>query len=166
MKNETHAGACWLRRAALVAFCAICMSLASCGGLRLLTPGGSSGQPTPGVTPSACATTICAGYDQNGQTLTLHPNDTLTVTLPLTTWSFQGSSNQQTLAQVGSAVVSPAPFNKSTCPFGGCGTVAAKFRAVAPGTSQVSASRQSCGEAMRCTGADASYRLAVVVTST
>ncbi|GAC1634677.1 MAG: hypothetical protein NVS4B2_21600 [Chloroflexota bacterium] len=69
------------------------------------------------------------------------------------------------LTQLGSVIVSRKPFNKTTCPYGGCGTVTAKFRAAKAGTAQVSATRVSCGEAMGCTGAAASYRLTVRVTA-
>lgn len=166
MKHEARTFVFWLRRVACAAFCVIYMSLVSCSGLSGVGTDSPNGQPTPSPTPDACAGSRCVGYDQNGQTLTLHSGDTLTVVLPATTWSIQGSSNSQVLAQVGSAVVSPAPFNKTTCPFGGCGTVTARFRAVSPGTAQVSASRNSCGEAMGCTSATGTYRLTVVVRAT
>jgi hypothetical protein len=62
-------------------------------------------------------------------------------------------------------VVSPAPL--PTCPVAGsgCGTVAQEFRAVAPGMAQVTASRVSCGEALRCGDAAGHYQLTVEVTA-
>jgi hypothetical protein len=95
----------------------------------------------------------------------LQAGEILTVVLSSTWWSFQGSSNAQVLAPVGAAVASPGPFNQQTCPYGGCGTVKAVFRAVGPGTAQVSASRVSCGEAMRCIGTAGLYQLTVVVAA-
>jgi hypothetical protein len=139
------------RTAPVLLCCLVCLSLASCVGL----PGGTS-------TPSA---DIQAGNAQNGKSITLHTGQTLLVTLSSTYWSIQGSSDQQVLAVVGEPVVSPAPW--STCPVAGsgCGTVAQMFRAVAAGTAEVSASRVSCGEAMRCGPAAGQYRLNVAVTA-
>ncbi|HKT37795.1 MAG TPA: hypothetical protein VJR48_05445 [Ktedonobacterales bacterium] len=81
------------------------------------------------------------------------------VTLGSTYWTIQGSSNPQALVPVGTAVASPG----SCPPGGGCGTVSQEFRAVAPGVAQITASRVSCGEAMRCIGAAGQYELTVQV---
>jgi len=149
MSRKVSVVACWL----CVAACSV-LCLASCG---------VGNDQTTCTTPSSTAQHIQAGDDQNGQSMTLHLGQTLTVTLCSTYWSFQGSSNPRVLALVGEAVVSPAP--QSVCPVAGtgCGTVVQKFRAVGPGTAQVTASRVSCGEAMRCGGAAGSYKLAVTV---
>jgi hypothetical protein len=106
---------------------------------------------------------VRAGDDQNGRTISLQAGQTLLVTLSSTYWSFQGSSNPQVLAPVGTATASPVP--KSTCPGPGsvCGTVAQVFHALAPGTAQVTATRVSCGEALRCTGDSGLYQLTVQV---
>jgi hypothetical protein len=106
---------------------------------------------------------IRVGESENGRTLTLHPGQVLAVKFGSTFWTFKGSSNPRVLAQLGPAVVAQTQFNKSTCPYGGCGTVTARFRAVRSGTAQVSAIRTSCGEAMGCTGAAGLYHLTVVV---
>jgi hypothetical protein len=128
-----------------VACCAIGMCLASCG----LSSGG-----TP--------VNYQAGDDQNGHALTLHPGQTLLVTLASTYWTFEGSSDPQVLAAVGTPAVAPA-----TCGVAGsgCGTVSQEFRALEPGTAQVTASRVSCGEAMACTGASGHYLLSVQVVA-
>lgn len=145
MNSEIRATAFWLRGAAVAACCAVCMCLASCGWLA------PSGQPV----------NFRAGDDQNGTSMTLHPGQTLLVTLSSTYWSFQGSSDAQVLAPVGAPVASPG-----SCPPGvGCGTVAQEFRAVGTGTAHVAASRVSCGEAMRCVGASGQYELTVKVTA-
>ena len=99
--------------------------------------------------------------------MTLHSGQTLTVTLCSTYWTFQGNTNPQVLALVGVPIVSPAPLDKHTCAAAGsgCGTVSAEFRAVGIGTTQITASRVSCGEAMGCVGASGLYQLAVKVTA-
>jgi hypothetical protein len=145
MNREAPARECWLGRAAVVACCVIGLVLAGCRG--------TSGTTTP--------SSVHAGDAQNGTTVTLHPGQTLVVALASTYWTFAGSSDPKVLASVGTPVAAPG-----TCPPGaGCGTVSQAFHAVGPGTAQVSASRVSCGEAMRCTGGAGSYRLTVQVTA-
>lgn len=144
MNSGRRAMAFWRRGAAVAACFAVCVCLASCGWSA------PSGQPA----------SFRAGDDQNGTSMTLHPGQTLLVTLASTYWSFQGSSDTQVLAPVGAPVISPA----SCPPGGGCGTVAQEFRAVGSGTAQVTASRVTCGEAMRCVGASGQYQLTVTVT--
>ncbi|HEX8034375.1 MAG TPA: hypothetical protein VF510_11030 [Ktedonobacterales bacterium] len=147
MNSDTQSKAFWLRGAAVVACCAVCMCLASCA-WPLST------------TPSSPPVSVRAGDDQNGTSIKLYLGQTLMVTLSSTYWSFQGSSDSQVLASVGSPIVSPAHCDVPGC---GAGTVSEEFRAVGPGMAQVTASRVSCGEAMRCTGANGRYQLTVQV---
>ena len=162
MNRQSRTIAFWLRPAAGAAICAVCVFLGSCAFPAAVTTGSSTGQPTSSPTVVG---SIHVTDDQDGGNFTLHPGETLTVVLSLTTWTFQGSSDPRVLAQVGSPVVSPTPFNKTTCPYGGCGTVTAVFRAVASGTANVLATRDSCGEAMGCTGDAARYQITVMVTA-
>lgn len=161
MRNHVRAFAFWWRSGAVVALCAGCIMLASCGGLARVAPSSATGQPTLSPTGTTSAGSLRVGDDQNGKTITLHPGQTMTLVLSSTAWTIQGSSDPQVLAQVGTAVASPA----ATCPYGGCGTVSATFRAVAAGMAHVSASRSSCGEAMGCTSAAGTYQITVVVTA-
>jgi hypothetical protein len=93
----------------------------------------------------------------------MHPGQTLMVTLGSTYWTIQGSSDSQVIAPVGAAITTPQSC--SAPPGSGCGTVSQEFRAVKSGTAQVTASRVSCGEAMRCVGPAGQYKLTVQVTS-
>ncbi|HEY7342848.1 MAG TPA: hypothetical protein VH591_18390 [Ktedonobacterales bacterium] len=106
---------------------------------------------------------IQAGDNQNGTSMTMRPGQTLMVTLGSTYWTIQGSSDSQVLESVGAAVTSPQSC--SAPPGSGCGTVSQEFRAVRAGTARVTASRVSCGEAMRCVGPAGQYQLTVQVTS-
>ena len=145
MNSGVPALAFRLRAAAVAAGCVVSICLASCG--------------LPWI--SAPAGTIQAGDTQNGKSVMLRPGQTLTVMLSSTYWTFQGSSNLQVLAPVGASVPSPG-----SCPPGvGCGTITQEFRAVGPGTAQVTASRVSCGEAMRCIGSAGQYQLTVQVSA-
>lgn len=131
--------------------------LAACGAV---TPVGS-GSPSPASSPVAGLTV--ARDSDNGKTLNLHVGDRLEVQLGSTYWTVNGSTNGAVLQTIGQAVVSPQPTG--CVPGAGCGFVTALFDAVAPGNAAVTASRNSCGEAMGCTGDQGLYRVSVVVTS-
>jgi hypothetical protein len=149
----------WLRGVVIASCCVAGMCLVSCEAVAGHGPGGT--------TPSGGAGGIHAGYDQNGTSITLHPGQTLIVTLPTTYWTIQGSSNPQALAPVGAPIASLAP--KDSCTFGGClalqGSTIETFRAVGPGVALVTASRVTCGEAMGCVGSAGRYQLTVTVTT-
>jgi hypothetical protein len=133
-------------------------ALTACGAVSTGSPG--SGSPTPASSPTS-GTTIATDSD-NGKTVELRVGDRLEVQLSSTYWNVTGSSNPSVLRAMGPAVVSPQP---SGCvPGAGCGLVTELFAAVSPGTAVVTASRNSCGEAMGCTGNQGSYRVTVTVT--
>jgi hypothetical protein len=132
-------------------------SLASCG--AAMTGAGAS--PSPGSSPEAGL--IVATDSDNGKTLELHVGDRLEVTLNSTYWNIQESSDLSVVRLAGPMAVSPRP--NGCVPGGGCGLAIATFDAVGTGTADVTASRTSCGEAMRCVGSAGSYRLSVVVVS-
>jgi hypothetical protein len=102
----------------------------------------------------------------NGTTMALHRGDTLTVTLHSTYWTIEGSSKPTVLVAQGPATTAGEPPSSKRCvPGQGCGTVTESFTAVGDGTADVTASRTTCGEAMRCTTpAQSRWVLHVVVT--
>src|SRR5437879_3621885 len=110
--------------------------------------------------PTAPAT-ITAHEQDSGHTLRMRVHDHLVVVLGSTYWTVQGSSNPRVLRQIGPSKVEP---RRAGCvPGQGCGTVTTGFEALAPGRADVTASRITCGEAMRCTGSAGSYRGRIVV---
>jgi hypothetical protein len=131
--------------------------LASCG--AVMTSGGAS--PSPGSTPQARQ--IVATDSDNGKTFELHIGDQLEVRLNSTYWTIHESSDLSILRLAGPVAISPRP--NGCVPGAGCGLAIASFDAVGRGSADITASRTSCGEAMRCVGDAGSYRLAVVVTS-
>jgi hypothetical protein len=96
-----------------------------------------------------------------GTTVTLHIGDRLKVVLASTYWTIHPASKPAVLRSDGRPVTTPRPTG--CVPGGGCGTVTATFTAAGDGTTIVSASRTSCGEALRCTGGNGVYRVSVVV---
>jgi hypothetical protein len=131
--------------------------LASCG--AAMTGGGSS--PSPGSTPQARL--MVATDPDNGKTFELHVGDRLEVKLESTYWNIHESSDLNVLRLAGPMAISPRP--NGCVPGAGCGLAIASFDAVGSGSADVTASRDSCGEAMRCVGSAGSYRVSVVVIS-
>jgi predicted secreted protein len=124
----------------------------------------------PGATVSGAAapsggvpTTVTAAEADNGRTLRLSVGDELVVRLSSTYWEFTTPPGGGAVMSLGPQNVIASAPGAGCVPGAGCGTVTARFRAVAPGGQTISANRTSCGEAMRCTGAEGSYRLYLVV---
>lgn len=114
---------------------------------------------------------VTATVSDNGHTLHLAVGDRLTVVLSSTYWSVPASNSDRVL-RPDSHHYSVAPLTGSsstidqTCVVGeGCGSVTATFTATSAGGEVVTASRTSCGEAMRCVGSAGTYRLTVLVGS-
>jgi hypothetical protein len=106
---------------------------------------------------------VTVGFGDKGSTVNLRVGETLRVVLDSTYWSIKPSSNANVLAARGVPVV--APRLVGCVPGQGCGTTTALFRALAPGVASISASRASCGEAMRCTLGNGSFKVTVRVQS-
>lgn len=78
-------------------------------------------------------------------------------------WTVVGSSRPDVLAQDGPT--RQLPRTPSTCPPGvGCQPLQTFFTARTPGSAVVSATRTTCGEALRCLPGQGSLRITVVVT--
>jgi len=131
--------------------------LASCG--AVIT--GSGASPSPGSTPEAGL--IVATDSDSGKSFELHVGDRLEVKLASTYWNIHESSDLSVLRLAGPTAISPQP--NGCVPGAGCGLAIADFDAVGSGSADVTASRTSCGEAMRCVGSAGSYRITVVVIS-
>jgi len=97
-----------------------------------------------------------------GTTVTLHAGDRLEVVLASTYWAIHAASKPAVLRADGEQVTTP---QLNACvPGGGCGTASRRFTAIAKGKTTVSASRTSCGEALRCTDGNGRFAVTVVVT--
>ncbi len=103
----------------------------------------------------------------NGHTVALKAGQRLEVILGSDYWTVQGSSAPRVLRQDGATTTLPTPSDCAARPPGmGCTPVRTDFSALAPGTAVVTASRMSCGEAMRCPPGMQHYSLTVVVRGT
>lgn len=114
----------------------------------------------------ACGSTTTAPRPvseiDNGHTVTVRTGATLRLVLHSTYWTLDGSSTPSVVAVSGSPTYSPRPGG---VPGSGNGTVTETLRALAPGRATLSASRMSCGEALRCGPGQGSYVVVVVVSS-
>ncbi|MDQ1706053.1 MAG: hypothetical protein QOF18_2419 [Frankiaceae bacterium] len=125
---------------------------------------GSSSSPTDSVGPgSGGGATVHLAEPANGTTVTAHVGDHLVVTLHSTYWALADPSGA--VLSVGTAP--SIAGGGSGCPHApgtGCGTVTATYDVNAAGTARLSASRQSCGEAMRCTGNSGNWTVTVTAS--
>ena len=127
------------------------------------TAGSHAGTTSVPATAAPAQHAYTLSESDNGRTLSVHRGDTLTVILHSTYWAIQPSSNPAVVEAQGSPTVAP---QMQGCVAGqGCGTVTQPYRAVGTGQAQLSAHRDSCGEAMRCTPAQSDWRVTVTVTA-
>jgi hypothetical protein len=77
-------------------------------------------------------------------------------------WTGFGSSRSAVVRADGPARVLPS--TKKCVPGGGCAPVLATFTAMSTGTAVLSASRTSCGEALRCGPDNSHYQVTIIVT--
>lgn len=105
------------------------------------------------------ARTVVVGWPDKGHAVSLHEGDVLQVRLHSTYWRF-GPASRNGVLSAGRRVVhaKPMPY-----PGSGAGTVVVTYHALRSGRVTISAGRIACGEAMRCTAGQGSYRLTVVV---
>jgi hypothetical protein len=102
--------------------------------------------------------------DEHANSTTVHVRVGTTVKLLLHSsyWDIAGSSSPSVLAPQGAPTQVPVT---PTCPPGvGCNPVRAMFSALSPGESVLSASRTSCGEALRCGTENGHFQVTVIVT--
>lgn len=127
------------------------------------------------LTAAGCSTVASASVDSssqthhqyimrdgsNGKTIWLHTGDRIELILSSNYWQVSGSSAPKVLKQTHATVLMPRP---STCPHIpglGCTPVRTDFLAVGHGKAVITASRTSCGEAMRCSAQNSHFTLIV-----
>jgi len=110
---------------------------------------------------SATPATRQLSEPDNGHTLRVRTGTTLRVVLHSTYWTFARNSAPSVVRVSGAPTYSPRPGG---IPGSGNGSVSETLRAAVPGRATVSASRRSCGEALRCSPGQGSYSVVIVVT--
>jgi hypothetical protein len=117
-------------------------------------PGGG-----PSSSPSPAGHVLLVTDAQDRRTVTARVGDVVRVQLGSTYWRFDAVTGP-VLRPAGAPAFAPGP---SCVPGGGCGTITQTYRARATGTAHVTASRTTCGEALRCAPSQRSYAVTVVV---
>jgi len=102
----------------------------------------------------------------NGGSATVPVGQKVVLSLASTYWTISGPSDARVLSQDAQPTVIPGGASCPKIPGTGCGTVVATFTASAPGQADLGADRTSCGEALRCSEAQAHWRLHVLVAAT
>jgi len=142
----------------LLAGALVVLTMAGCGGVS--AAGGPGTQP--GGTASPGALTVSSDH-ANGRTLHVKVGERLNLILSSAYWQVRGSSAPAVLRQDGAATPLPRPSTCPKLPGLGCVPVRTTFLALAPGTAVISASRTTCGEALRCAASQRHFRVTIVV---
>ena len=86
----------------------------------------------------------------NGKAVSARAGDRIELILSSSYWHVTGSSALSVLRQNGPTVLLPRPSSCPDIPGLGCTPVRAEFTALTDGTAVITASRSTCGEALRC----------------
>ena len=136
--------------------------LAACGVVPFVGGCGTASAPAAGGGGGDSSLIVRDG--SNGHTVSVTVGDHLEVILASSYWTVKGSSHPTVLQQDGPTKLMPRPANcAANIPGLGCVPVRTDFSALTPGTTVITASRVSCGEAMRCMPNQQHYSLTVVV---
>jgi hypothetical protein len=99
----------------------------------------------------------------NKKTINIRTGDQIILTLDSTYWAIDPVDNTKLKPQGDPLVtpIMPGPDAPEGCklPGSGCGTIVWKLKAIKKGVSFIKASRQSCGEALKCTPEQSSFQL-------
>jgi hypothetical protein len=99
-------------------------------------------------------------YRDKGSTVHVAPGQKIRVVLGSTYWRITRTSGRTTLAPIGAEHV----VARQGCVAGeGCGTATSWFRATRAGAGAITATRGSCGEALRCTNGRGTFHVTVRV---
>ncbi|HMD94371.1 MAG TPA: hypothetical protein VKG80_17215 [Trebonia sp.] len=135
--------------------------LAACGVIPFI---GGCAAAGPGTSPGGAGGLLVARDSANGHTVTVTVGEHLEVILGSTYWTMRGSTHPGVLRQDGPTSLMPRPADcAANIPGLGCVPVRTDFSALAAGTTVVTASRVTCGEALRCMPGQEHYTLTVIV---
>lgn len=134
--------------------------------------GTSSGTPVTAKTsphstgvPSATKRTgepVVLDEHANGKVVHVRVGTTIELLLHSSYWRIHRSTRPAILAPQGQPT--QLPVTPTCAPGIGCNPVREMFLARAPGTAVLSASRTTCGEALRCGPQNSRYRVTVIIT--
>ena len=106
---------------------------------------------------------IVVRNDANGTAVSARAGDRIELILSSSYWHVTGSSAPSVLRQDGAPVLLARPSSCPDIPGLGCNPVRADFTALADGKAVITASRSSCGEALRCNPDQTRFKVMVAV---
>lgn len=97
----------------------------------------------------------------NSKTISISKSTIIKIVLNSTYWSMSSSGSLEIQGQPIVVPIPPSSSAPGNCKFAGmgCGTVTWKFIANKTGTTEFVATRSSCGEALRCTESQKSFKV-------
>ncbi len=121
-----------------------------------------------GVNNSYATSATTISESNANQTITVKSGSTVSLSLHSMYWNLGTVKSTASLKEKGDVVqkpIMPGAGAPAGCgvPGSGCGVQTWKFSAVKIGITHLVASRTSCGEAMRCTGTNGSFKVTVKV---
>jgi len=140
-----------IRLALSIAVAALIAVAAGCGAAKSVSDGP---RPHPVVVLSG---------DSNGKTVHVAVGAHVKLIMSSDYWRVHGSSSSAVLSQIGRAHLLPRPKNCPKIPGLGCVPFETTFTALAKGTAVVTASRQTCGEALACQPPQEHFKVTIVV---
>ena len=143
------------------AFSRVTPRLVVSAAVALLVAGG--GLALSAALGSAPSSVTIVRADANGATVHVGVGDRLELILSSDYWHVHGSSSAAVLTQDGSARYLPRPGSCPDIPGLGCIPIQTSFTALARGTAVITASRTTCGEALRCLESQQRFTVTVVV---
>jgi hypothetical protein len=126
----------------------------------LVLSGCAAGSTASLSSPRSKPRTITLTERDNGHRVQARVGDRIVITLHSTYWQLQPTHGQvlSLLDNTGTPTATPSC---PSIPGTGCGIVTSTYRVLTSGTATVSAQRTSCGEALRCSPAQSSWRVTV-----
>ena len=106
---------------------------------------------------------VVARDNANGKTVRVSVGERLELILASNYWNVDPSTSPAVLRQDGDTTDLAPPSSCGSMPGAGCVPEQTSFTAMAPGTVVITASRQSCGEALACRPDQRHFRLTVIV---
>jgi hypothetical protein len=125
---------------AVAVFAVSIMTCVGCGTAASRASGPVAGSPVVIVVRDAA----------NGKAVSARAGDRIELILSSSYWHVTGISAPSVLRQDGPPVLLPRPRSCPDIPGLGCTPVRADFTAVTDGKAVITASRSTCGEALRC----------------
>ena len=102
-------------------------------------------------------------YSDNNKYYNVVKGQSFSIQLNSTYWQFNSPQNSSVVQLAGAISVVSTEFQNHCVAGQGCGSVTQLYKAIKKGQTSLTANRNSCGEAMACTGNSGSYKIVINV---